>query len=411
MKKHAFIVIVVVALSGAGLLLKQLGMEQYRTTNNPARLVEEAQTFQSSIQVSSKEANTSEYEMQIASLEAERSNYISLISDLEAKLSDAEVATKNYENETSKLESQISTLEAEKVNYESRISQLEKDLSDAEITNEEHKAEASKLESQISDLEYEMVGLSATLSSHEEEIASLNSLAAYYESETTSLQGKINSQDSQIFELESRLDNILDIEVTQHYEWVYGSWLWSDRYQWDLTIPLSLYCEYYERPRPDSWSDWVDMAKDRYDDPYVDEMFQKMNQVALSEGFTEAKKINFVIAFVQSLPYTVDEVTSPWNEYPRYPMETLFDRGGDCEDTSILVAALLDRMGYDVALLFLYNENHCAVGVSIEGSHGSYYPFDDKKYFYLETTGEGWSIGEIPPDFTETIARIYPLHP
>jgi len=105
------------------------------------------------------------------------------------------------------------------------------------------------------------------------------------------------------------------------------------------------------------------------------------------------------------------KVTTPWNEYPRYPIETLFDRGGDCEDTSILVAALLDRMGYDVALLFLYHENHCAVGVSIEGSHGSYYQHDDKKYFYLETTGEGWRIGEIPPDFTETIARIHPLHP
>ena len=55
----------------------------------------------------------------------------------------------------------------------------------------------------------------------------------------------------------------------------------------------------------------------------------------------------------------------------------------------------------------------CAVATAraIEGSHGSYYQYDDKKYFYLETTGEGWRIGEIPPDFTETIARIHPLHP
>jgi predicted nucleic acid-binding Zn-ribbon protein len=399
MKRIVSIVIVVVALSGAGLLVRQLGVEQNQTTSNPARLAEEVQTFQSSVQVSSIEANASEYEMQIASLEAERSNHIYLISDLEAKLSDAEIAIKNYENETTKLESQISALEEEKVNYESHITQLEEDLTDAETTIDDNKAKASKLESQISDLESKIIGLRTTLSSYEEEIASLNSLVEYYESETTSLQDIIDSQDSQIF------------EVTQHYEWVYGSWLWSDRYQWDLTIPLSLYCEYYERPRPASWRDWVDIAKDHYDDPYIDEMFQKMNQVALSEGFTEAQKINFVIAFVQSLPYTVDMVTTPWNEYPRYPIETLFDRGGDCEDTSILVAALLDRMGYDVALLFLYNENHCAVGVSIDGSHGSYYQYDDKKYFYLETTGDGWQIGEIPPDFTETIARIYPLHP
>ena len=88
---------------------------------------------------------------------------------------------------------------------------------------------------------------------------------------------------------------------------------------------------------------------------------------------------------------------------------TLFDRRGDCEDTSILVAARLDGMGYDVAMLFLWGEKHCAVGISIEGAHGSYYSIGAKKYFYLETTGEGLRIGEIPPDFTNTRANIFPL--
>ena len=61
-------------------------------------------------------------------------------------------------------------------------------------------------------------------------------------------------------------------------------------------------------------------------------------------------------------------------------MKTLFERGGDCEDTSILVTALLDRMSYDTV--------------------------DDRRYYNLETTGEGFKIGHIPSDFTETSAHI-----
>jgi len=76
----------------------------------------------------------------------------------------------------------------------------------------------------------------------------------------------------------------------------------------------------------------------------------------------------------------------------------------------VLTAALLDRLVYDVALLILPYENHAAVGVSIEGAYGYYYAYDGKKYFYLETTGEGWGIGDMP-DFADKSAYVYPLNP
>ncbi len=151
--------------------------------------------------------------------------------------------------------------------------------------------------------------------------------------------------------------------------------------------------------------------KDPDDDFYITSMIQEINAAAINEEFTESEKVNFVIAFVQNLPYTEDEVTTDWNEYPRYPIETLFDRGGDCEDTSILVAALLDRMGYDVCLLLMEDAGHCAVGVAIPGAYGTYYLHDDTKYYYLETTGEGWEIGDLPPSITETYAYVYPINP
>jgi len=227
-----------------------------------------------------------------------------------------------------------------------------------------------------------------------------------YFSASTVFQRRVSTLESGMADLQSRLDEILSIEVTQHYGWNYGYSTWH----WDLPIPMSLYVEYWERERPSSWDEWTYMAKDPDDDYYIDQMIQGINEAAIKEGFTEKEKVDFVIAFVQSLPYTEDDVATRWDEYPKYPVETLFDRGGDCEDTSILVAALLDRLGYDVAILILDDEDHAAVGVSIRGIYGTYYEYEGEEYFYLETTGDGWKIGEMP-DFEDTYAYIYPLTP
>lgn len=275
--------------------------------------------------------------------------------------------------------------------YEVQISELTSQVSNLEQTVSSQEARISTQETQISSLESERSSLQRDLSRAQAQ-------TQVYKEQVTSLE-------SQLLSSQKRLDNILGVTVIQYYQWDYQWETW----QWNLPIPLSVYVEYLERPRPQSSSDYVDMAKDPEDDQYIDQMVQQINSAALKETLTEVQKLNFVTAFVQNLPYTSDIETTPYDEYPRYPVETLFDRGGDCEDTSILVAALLDRMGYDVALLLLQDAQHMAVGVSISGTYGSYYEYDGKQYFYLETTGEGWEIGVIPPTITETRAVIYPL--
>lgn len=223
-------------------------------------------------------------------------------------------------------------------------------------------------------------------------------------SEKVSLASNLTHTQNEVTELQTKIDNIFTITVTQHFTWNcnYNEWLW------DLPIPLELYITYWERPRPSSWASWAVMANDFVDDAFLTEMAYTIYHTAQEAGFTERETINYVIAFVQSLPYTVDKVSTPGNDYPKYPIETLFERGGDCEDTSILAAAILDQMGFDVALLILYNEDHCAVGIATEAS-GSYYEYEGKEYYYLETTGEGWQLGEIPSELEDTRANIYPI--
>jgi len=74
---------------------------------------------------------------------------------------------------------------------------------------------------------------------------------------------------------------------------------------------------------------------------------------------TSRETIDFVGSFVQQLPYTSDRVTTPYDEYPRFPLETLYEKGGDCEDTAILAATILKEMGYDVGNLpSQYEDEH-----------------------------------------------------
>jgi len=190
--------------------------------------------------------------------------------------------------------------------------------------------------------------------------------------------------------------------LEREYEWHFG----GKRYELVLSIPEGQY-DYYqslERIHSDDYSVYVTHP---YDDEFINTIIRKFNFIALEEHLTEENKISLVISFVQSLPYTVDSVTTPFDEYPRYPLETLIDNGGDCEDTSILTASLLKAMNYDVILIS--PPEHMAVGVNIE-SYGSYWEYDGLKYYYLETTNTGWNIGDFPEDLSET-AYLYALNP
>jgi len=285
----------------------------------------------------------------------------------------------------------------------SNVSTLQQTVSGLQQTVSAQKVEISYQSSQISSQSAQISAQETKISNLESEKSSLKGELGKAQVEIVSYKEKVNSLNTQVMNSQRRTDKILGITVTQHYDWKYPSGTWN----WDLPIRLSTYVEYYERPRPQWASTYVDMAKDP--GPYIVGVADRLKDAATKANFSEVQKLDFVVAFVQSLPYTQDKVTTTVDEYPRYPLETLFDRGGDCEDTSILVAALLDRLGYDVALLDLASAHHMAVGVAVSNANGLYYEYSGKKYYYLETTGEGWRIGQVPSDINDTRATVYPL--
>jgi hypothetical protein len=194
--------------------------------------------------------------------------------------------------------------------------------------------------------------------------------------------------------------------ISREYTWEYASKEWT----WELQIPQALYEYYQEIPRPPTANYSVYVTHPQ-DDTLIEHLVSQIERTAQEEGFGHFEKVGYAASFVQNLPYTADSVTTPYDEYPRYPIETLVDNGGDCEDTSILLASLLNAMGYG-SILILFPGNHCAVGVlGNEGIYGTYYEYGGDNYFYIETTNSGWRVGEMPGELEGASANLYGMTP
>lgn len=192
--------------------------------------------------------------------------------------------------------------------------------------------------------------------------------------------------------------------IDRSYRWSYDRQSW----QWNLAIPEDLY-DYFSSMERAPVADYSLYATHPLDDAFLDELAGHLIEEAGNCGFDDIERLHFAAAFVQDLAY-LSEV----EEYPKYPVETLVDKGGDCEDTAILMAALLKAMGYDAVLVNLSSPSpdqpgHMAVGVSLPGfSGGTKVVFDGRDYYYLETTCAS-DLGYMPEDYRDYDISIYEL--
>jgi hypothetical protein len=189
-----------------------------------------------------------------------------------------------------------------------------------------------------------------------------------------------------------------------------------------LVIPLNDYRGYKERSRPSYEAEltrhevankfleaYSAMATDPSDDAIINSIVRQLNDEVVAEDLSELKKIQLVLGFVQSLTYAKDVVPTAYDEYPQYPIETLFEQGGDCEDTSILIVAILTEMDFDVALLLFEEFDHMGVGINFDVRYGNSWIYGDgRRYWYLDTTG-GHSLGWCPEPYDVTSAYVYPV--
>jgi hypothetical protein len=188
------------------------------------------------------------------------------------------------------------------------------------------------------------------------------------------------------------------------YAWDYD----GKRWVWNLSIPRDLYEAYKTVPV----STRIRNGPAGYgfltttEDYYIRTLAQQLKETAETQQYNEYDEASLILAFVQSLNYISDKVTTGYDEYPRFPIETLVD-GGDCEDSAILFATLLLIIGYDA--VYINPPNHYAVGIFAENITGTHFTYNNKTYYYCETTGSGFKIGDLPNEFRNAEFSIYPI--
>lgn len=190
--------------------------------------------------------------------------------------------------------------------------------------------------------------------------------------------------------------------MPQTFAWNYSGYSWT----WTESISEDWYDYYKAKDRKTSGSigEVHGLQFVTTEDPFIQKVGNVLKTKAEKDGLSKSE---LALSFVQSLSYVNDGLTG-YDEYPKYPIETFFEKNGDCEDSSYLTASLIDSMGIGAALIIL--PGHMAVGVWMECSTpGSYYKVGDRCYYYAETTSEGYGLGDMPSEYEKVTATVVEL--
>ena len=183
------------------------------------------------------------------------------------------------------------------------------------------------------------------------------------------------------------------------YQWEFVPEKSSARHMLTLSLKIDMkrYQDYKSRPRILDFSKWDHYAVE--DMPELVELVSGFLNIFNQHPEWNAFNRAFcVLKFAQNaIKYRKDSETTPKSDWPRYPVETLAEGIGDCEDVAILCCSILARLGFSVALFL--TQNHMAFGVAgAPDLEGDYVVDKDtgQKYYYGEATADGWRLGEMP---------------
>lgn len=113
-------------------------------------------------------------------------------------------------------------------------------------------------------------------------------------------------------------------------------------------------------------------------DPAQDELYNDLlgqfRNIRTSQNLSDDEYVELLAAYAQSLTYRVID-----DNPAKYPVETVYDKEGDCDDKSLLLAGLLSREGYKTSLLLFEKDHHVVVGI---GSDDNLYL--DSGYAYVD---------------------------
>ena len=172
-------------------------------------------------------------------------------------------------------------------------------------------------------------------------------------------------------------------------------------------------------------------AKEEKNRETVKEIINDLLEKYTDKGASEYKRFSVIASFVHNIPYKYDSELYGTENYGAYPVETLYNNAGDCEDHAILMAAMLSELGYKCALVYyaiptreaekIYRLNestetgkltaHMLVAVQDKYGifSGDYYEIDGEKYYLFETVKPNPHPGCVNRIYRNYDAEIEPL--
>lgn len=210
----------------------------------------------------------------------------------------------------------------------------------------------------------------------------------------------------------------------------------SRTYEWDLDATyssqklhgsLTLYFTAQDMADMRQCNPFFAQRKDKSDKEYIHDMFSFLNEhrpfvarvkyiakyinnTITSNSLTPMDKIQFTLDFVQepNIRFVSNKnckSVNNYEDYIRFPDETLYDKEGDCNSKSLLAAMLFHVMGYNVMYLSSRKLKHAAIGIEIPAKeveskrYGSninniIITENGRYYIFCETTGDRFRVGK-----------------
>ncbi|MDP3156944.1 MAG: hypothetical protein Q8N23_30010 [Archangium sp.] len=124
------------------------------------------------------------------------------------------------------------------------------------------------------------------------------------------------------------------------------------------------------------------------------ELFRRKQQ---EKNLDSRQLTELVVSFVQNITYRLPtEDTAAFGMLP--PAIVVADGSGDCDSKALLAVVILRQLNVDAVVLLASGLGHAALGVALPVT-GKKFPYQGKKYAFVEVTTPGWALGHLPPEY------------
>lgn len=301
--------------------------------------------------------------------------------------------------QTSSLQQKVSTLEEKVKSLEDSLSQKEKEY-------EKLLSEKDELQQKYNELKKNYDTLLLNYTQLKQEYAKIQEdYKKLLEEQRTQEEG-VNETLNQLYEvLYYRIFSLYDYKTRSYYYAYYRVWAF-DYLSYRLNPNIHTYASLENR----FTADYIRQAVLSYKEPEsaaIQEIAYDLYQIS---GGDPELFANLALQLVHQIYYNV-------TGYTKYPVETLVEGSGDCDNVAVLLASILAAGGLDTLVLLVEVETpqgvggHAMVAVALPSPPDDLFQYGRDTYYYYEYNGKKFYLMEatwMTPDSPDYISPYLP---